>query len=1001
MKLLSSIFGIAALAVSAIASSQITLKSNNLTEAVQWDENSLYINGQPIFLFSGEFHYWRIPNPALYLDIFQKIRATGYNAISIYFHWGFHSPSPDVFDFETGAHDLQPIFDAAKKAGIWIIARPGPYLHAETTAGGFPGWLINQRLEVRTNDTAYTEGWKAYVSKIGPILARNQVTQSNGPIILAQIENEYRSGQSYTFEGADAYMADISASYREAGIVVPIFHNDANGRIAGGSWNPRNYPGVLDIYGLDSYPRGFNCAKPQSNFNIVTDYHGYMKSVAYGGPSFTPEFQGGAFDPWAGPGYEKCAEMVGPEFVDVFYKNNIAAGFTMMSFYMTFGGTNWGHVATPVVYTSYDYGSGITEARLIRDRANESKLLGLFTRATASLVHALQAGNSTVEQYTANTAVYATELRENSSNAGFYVVRSTDTNSTDTKEFTLSVNTSTGALTLPVGSGNLVLEGRQTKIFVTDYKAGGITLLFSTAEVATWTIVDGKPVVLFYVNSGQAAEIAVLGTGKNFEKVKTTGYATVSASNSNGNLLLQLKQLTGKTIVELPEATFIIADRPTAYTFWAPGIKTAYYEPPENHVLIAGPYLIRNATDAGRTLALVGDVNKDTTLEVFANSTYTSITWNGKSLKTSKTSYGSRTATLSGPKLGALTIPSLNTSETKWKVIDSLPEISLDYDDSDWVKADKMVSTNQYYPPTTYPHIYAGEYGFHTGNTIYRGRFNTTTSTPTGVLLDIWGGAAFGFTIWLNGEFLSHYPGKPDINNISATYSFSNHTLLPTNVLVVLADRMGYERDNGVFGDPHSTKQPRGIRAASLVGGGELTWTLQGNVGGETFDDAVRAPYNEDGLYAERIGAHFNGFDDSTWEEGDPMQGFKGPGVRFYRASVELDFPAGWDVPLGFVMEISNGTTARVELFVNGWQFGKYVGDIGPQTMFPVFPGIVHNQGVNVIGLAVWGQHDVDVKFDTLYLGPLDVFASGYGNVESKGLTPGYIKGREKYKVSK
>lgn len=55
------------------------------------DATSLHINGQPVFIFSGEFHYWRIPNPSLYLDIFQKIRATGFNAISIYFHWVFEA----------------------------------------------------------------------------------------------------------------------------------------------------------------------------------------------------------------------------------------------------------------------------------------------------------------------------------------------------------------------------------------------------------------------------------------------------------------------------------------------------------------------------------------------------------------------------------------------------------------------------------------------------------------------------------------------------------------------------------------------------------------------------------------------------------------------------------------------------------------------------------------------------------------------------------------------
>lgn len=106
-------------------------------------------------------------------------------------------------------------------------------------------------------------------------------------------------------------MQDLSVHYRDAGIVVPIFHNDVNKNIKGGSWNPNKYPGVLDLYGVDSYPRGFDCANPQKNFNIDTSYYTHFSQVGYGGPSFTPEFQGGAFDPWAGPGYEKCAEMVG------------------------------------------------------------------------------------------------------------------------------------------------------------------------------------------------------------------------------------------------------------------------------------------------------------------------------------------------------------------------------------------------------------------------------------------------------------------------------------------------------------------------------------------------------------------------------------------------------------------------------------------------------------------------------------------------------------------
>lgn len=46
------------------------------------------------------------------------------------------------------------------------------------------------------------------------------------------------------------------------------------------------------------------------------------------------QFQGGAFDPWGGWGFEKCSALVNHEFARVFYKNNYAAGVSVFSLYM-------------------------------------------------------------------------------------------------------------------------------------------------------------------------------------------------------------------------------------------------------------------------------------------------------------------------------------------------------------------------------------------------------------------------------------------------------------------------------------------------------------------------------------------------------------------------------------------------------------------------------------------------------------------------------------------
>src|SRR2546430_12356294 len=69
------------------------------THTVTYDHYSLMIDGKRAYIWSGEFHYWRLPSPSLWRDVLEKLKAAGYNATSIYFDWGYHSPKPGVYDF--------------------------------------------------------------------------------------------------------------------------------------------------------------------------------------------------------------------------------------------------------------------------------------------------------------------------------------------------------------------------------------------------------------------------------------------------------------------------------------------------------------------------------------------------------------------------------------------------------------------------------------------------------------------------------------------------------------------------------------------------------------------------------------------------------------------------------------------------------------------------------------------------------------------------------------
>ena len=59
--------------------------------------------------------------PSLWLDVFQKIRALGYNGVSAYFNWALLEGNPGHFTAE-GVFALEPFFEAAQQAGIYILA---------------------------------------------------------------------------------------------------------------------------------------------------------------------------------------------------------------------------------------------------------------------------------------------------------------------------------------------------------------------------------------------------------------------------------------------------------------------------------------------------------------------------------------------------------------------------------------------------------------------------------------------------------------------------------------------------------------------------------------------------------------------------------------------------------------------------------------------------------------------------------------------------------------
>src|SRR5262249_5718471 len=158
----------------------------------------------------------------------------------------------------------------------------------------------------------------------------------------------------------------------------------------------------------------------------------------------------------------------------------------------------------------------------------------------------------------------------------------------------------------------------------------------------------------------------------------------------------------------------------TAETFWR-------HDTAAGPVLVRGTHLLRTAvsSDDGSTVALTGDNGTDPNIEVFTSAS--AITWNGKAVHTQATPTGSLTGAI--PVAAPIPLPDVPNGKHQQES----PEAQRGCDDSSWQVADKM-TPNSVSGVNTPPVLYADDYGFHTGNTWYRGRFRAS-GNETGIHL--------------------------------------------------------------------------------------------------------------------------------------------------------------------------------------------------------------------------------------------------------------------------
>lgn len=297
-----------------------------------YDSRAITINGQRRILVSGSIHYPRSV-PEMWPDLIQKAKEGGLEVIQTYVFWNGHEPAPGEYYFED-RYDLVQFIKLVKEAGLYLHLRIGPYACAEWNFGGFPVWLkYVPGIRFRTDNEPFKAAMEKFTTKIVTMMKAEGLFESQGgPIILAQIENEF--GPLEYDQGAPAktyaaWAADMAVGLDTGVPWVMCKEDDAPDPVIN-TWN--------GFYADDFYPN-----KPYK-------------------PTMWTENWTGWFTGFGTPVPHRPVEDIAFSVAKFVQK-----GGSFVNYYMYHGGTNFGRTAGgPFIATSYDYDAPLDEYGLIR-----------------------------------------------------------------------------------------------------------------------------------------------------------------------------------------------------------------------------------------------------------------------------------------------------------------------------------------------------------------------------------------------------------------------------------------------------------------------------------------------------------------------------------------------------------------------------------------------------------------------------------------------------------
>ncbi len=200
----------------------------------------MLMNDKPVLPVMGEIHFSRVKDTEWKRELL-KMKAGGINILSTYIFWIHHEEVKGEYNWQ-GQRNLRRFLEICKELNMPVVLRIGPWAHGEVRNGGFPEWLVNSGLKLRSDNKEYLTEVKQWYYEIYK-QANGLLWKDGGPVIGIQLENEYR--------GHGAHLMALKKMAVELGFDVPFYTRTGWPKLA----SPVPYGEIIPLYG--DYADGF------------------------------------------------------------------------------------------------------------------------------------------------------------------------------------------------------------------------------------------------------------------------------------------------------------------------------------------------------------------------------------------------------------------------------------------------------------------------------------------------------------------------------------------------------------------------------------------------------------------------------------------------------------------------------------------------------------------------------------------------------------------------